>query len=205
MKKLINHAGKALENRRELKWYIPLRRNYILINVFIFFLLLFLKLVDDTNIITNARFSVCRCWQGWELVTFLKGTGDESESTYWSGFSAAAEAFAWQRHQKLQPPPASPWASCRARPRPPAVCEGSGGGGGGEGELGAGEFKTPAGRGPRRLKHNAKGLITTLAFIPEGSRDSSRKGRQWSRKGYLEEERGEGKGRGLRDSILKKY
>lgn len=31
--------------------------------IHIFFLLLFLKLVDDT-IITNARFSVCRCWQG---------------------------------------------------------------------------------------------------------------------------------------------
>lgn len=51
------------------------------IHIVLFFLLLFLKLVDDTNI-TNARFSVCRCRQGWELVTFLKGTDDESESTY---------------------------------------------------------------------------------------------------------------------------
>lgn len=48
--------------------------------LFFFFLLWFLKLVDDTNK-TNARFSVCRCWPGWELVTFLKGTDDESEST----------------------------------------------------------------------------------------------------------------------------
>lgn len=45
-------------------------------------LLLFLKLVVDTNIVTNARFSVCRVWQGQELVTFLKGTDDESESNY---------------------------------------------------------------------------------------------------------------------------
>lgn len=33
------------------------------IHIVLLFLLLFLKLVDDTNI-TNARFSVCRCWQG---------------------------------------------------------------------------------------------------------------------------------------------
>lgn len=81
-------------------------------------LLLFLKLVDDTNRITNARCSVGRCQQGWELVRFLKATDDESESTYWSGFSSAAGASA---RPDGQPQSCSHRQRPRGPPAPPAL------------------------------------------------------------------------------------
>lgn len=109
------------------------------IHIGFFFFLLFLKLVDDTNI-TNARFSVCRYWQGWELVTFLKGTDDESESTYRSGFSSAAGASvrpartksSSQRLHLRRPLPCPPSPSLSTQTA---------------GELGTGEFKMQSGMG----------------------------------------------------------
>ena len=133
---------------------------------------MFLKLVDDTNMITNARCSVGRCWQGWELVTFRKRT-DESESTYWSGFSSAAGA---------SPRPAGPRAAATAcvpeglppRPPSPSLIKQR------ARELGPLELRTQGGAGagsPRGPQQCTRGLTTRL-FIPEDSRDSRREGGQ---------------------------
>lgn len=112
-----------------MKWYIPLRRNYILINVFIlcFFFTIVLKIGRW------HKYNKCKilCMQ----MPARLGISNISERNWWwvwinlliRIFLSRRSLCSAARH-KRQPPPAPPRASLPTRPRPPKGANGLGAG-----------------------------------------------------------------------------
>lgn len=146
LKKLINHAGKALENRRELKWYIPLRRNYILINVFIYFFTIILKIGRWHKYYNKCKI---RCMP---MLARL-GTSNISERNWWwVWINLLVRIFLSCGSLCLAAPPKAAATACISAgllPRPPSPSlstRPTRRAGVGWGELGTRELKTRAGR-----------------------------------------------------------